>query len=407
MRKTKKVLLIHKSFPAQFYHISRKLASDGHQVVALAMSPSKVDMSDVKIITYAIIRERLPSVNGETPIYQDVNTKLLRGESVAYTMLKLRSEGFYPDVVYAHPGWGEAEFVRSVFPKARLVLYGEWYYNDEGQEFGFDPEYPPTEYDYLKVKVKNLFLNQAISDADAIISPTEWQKSRFPKWAQEKISVMHEGIDYSVISLSNPKSIQYKGRTFALGDPIVTFATRYLEPLRGFHIFMRAVPIILSKRPDAHIFIMGMDTGRPEMPGYGPINPSGRTWKEEFRHLIEGYENNVHFMGFQKYPVYLTILGLSACHVYLTYPFVLSQSFIEVAAIGVPTVASNTAPVLEFVSKLANVVKLVDCLNHEEVAEAVVDVLSKRYPRNPSLIKEWDIKYTLKAVEKTLFGRKR
>lgn len=192
-------------------------------------------------------------------------------------------------------------------------------------------------------------------------------------------------------------------KSFALGDPIVTFVSRYLEPLRGFHVFMRAIPLILSKKPDAHIFILGSDlAGAPGIPSYGGINQSGKTWKEEFLHLIKGYEANVHFMGFLPYPKYLSILKLSACHVYLTYPFVLGWSFLEASVIGVPTVASNTPPVVEFAPRLPNVVKMVDFFNHEELAEAVVSVLAEPGKRRPVVIKELDVKNTVVEVEKVL-----
>lgn len=181
-------LLIHKSFPGQFKHIARKLASDGHEVLGLSMEKSDEKIPGVNIAIYSPVRMGvIGGIQGETPIYWDVNTKLIRAESCAYAMMKLRSDGFIPDVVYAHPGWGEAAYVRDIFPNARVVLYGEWFYNPEGQEVGFDPEYPPSEYDKLRATTKNLFLLKSLNDADAVISPTEWQKSRFPLWVQDKI----------------------------------------------------------------------------------------------------------------------------------------------------------------------------------------------------------------------------
>ena len=48
-----------------------------------------------------------------------------------------------PDVIVAHPGWGETLPLRTIFPRARIVLYCEFFYGTEGRDVGFDPEFPP------------------------------------------------------------------------------------------------------------------------------------------------------------------------------------------------------------------------------------------------------------------------
>ena len=62
--------------------------------------------------------------------------------SRARAMLALRKSGFVPDVILAHPGWGETLYAKDVFPDARLVHLCEWFYNAEGADLGFDPEFP-------------------------------------------------------------------------------------------------------------------------------------------------------------------------------------------------------------------------------------------------------------------------
>ena len=44
---------------------------------------------------------------------------------------------------------------------------------------------------------------------------------------------------------------------FRPGDEVLTFVSRNLEPYRGYHIFMRALPEVLRVRPNAHVIIVG------------------------------------------------------------------------------------------------------------------------------------------------------
>lgn len=166
-------------------------------------------------------------------------------------------------------------FVKEIWPETRLVIYAEWFYRSEGQEVNFDPEFPPLSLEnQLRLKLKNTVFLHALNDADLVIAPTQWQKSRFPAWAREKILVIHDGLDLPRISMGVPKTLKIPGQSKALtyGDPIVTFVSRYLEPVRGIHMFMRAIPLVLRRRSDAHIIVMGKDTGA-QTTGYGEQNP--------------------------------------------------------------------------------------------------------------------------------------
>lgn len=396
------VLFIHNSFPGQFKNIARWLVSEGHRVFALSFfPPSEINVvPGVEVITYSLI---YPPSESPSSIFLDLNTKLLRAESAAVTMQKLKEKDFYPDLIYAHPGWGEALFAKTIFPDARFVVYGEWYYNQD--ELKFDPEFPPASHDFLRIQAKNSIMLHALNDADAVITPTEWQKSQFPSWAQEKISVVHDGIDYAGLNMGRAKVIRLDKETLSYGSPIVTYASRFLEPLRGFHVFMRSIPIILSERPDAHIFIIGSDAGLPYTPSYGIKNPNQRTWREEYSGLISDYSSNVHFTGSLSYESFLALMKLSKCHVYLTYPFILSWSFLEVSGLGVPVIASDVPPVREFSKYLPNVT-LVNFFDEKAIARNVLDILEKDVTRRPGIIESIDMRNTIPKIKSILFGEK-
>ncbi len=368
----KNILFIHQAFPGQFHQLSRQLAREGHNVAGLALSPqSRVE--GVTLIQYKLVRTPQEDLS---PVMNDLDVKMVRGESAAAAMTELRRRNFYPDVVYAHPGWGEALFVKDIWPETRLVVYAEWFYNAI-----------------------------ALNDADAAVAPTHWQKSRFPAWAQEKIQVIHDGLDIPRLKKGIAKSIKIPSKSISLsqGDPVVTFVSRHLEPVRGFHIFMRALPSILKQRPDAHIVIMGRDAGA-QSKGYGPKNPRGEDWRKTLEKEIgkDLIANQVHFLGYVPYNTYIGILRMSACHVYLTTPFILSWSFLEAAAMGVPIVGSRTAPVEEFAH--LNGLELLDFFDYNELAAKVVNILSQPVVRTPNALENQSLATVIPQLKTLLLG---
>jgi len=68
---------------------------------------------------------------------------------------------------------------------------------------------------------------------------------------------------------------------------------------------------------------------------------------------------------------------VSACHVYLTYPFVLSWSLLEAMSCGAVVVASATEPVLEVIEDNVNG-RLADFYDCEGLVAQVLAVLDDR-----------------------------
>ena len=247
------------------------MAAQGHKVYALALNPIE-KMPEVTIIRYAPVRKQLDDKSPS--VLREMDARLIRAESIYKCMKAMKKQGFEPDVIYAHPGWGEGLFVRNVWPKARFVIYAEWYYNLEGQEVNFDPGMPRlVEEQELRLTLKNTCFMHALADCDAAIAPTTWQKSRFPNWAQNMIQVLHDGLDLTELVSIKPRAlgIPSLGLRLRHGMPIVTYAARNLEPVRGFHYFMRALPSILAENKEAHVIIMGQDAGISNV-GYGSMN---------------------------------------------------------------------------------------------------------------------------------------
>jgi glycosyltransferase involved in cell wall biosynthesis len=361
-----RILFVHQNFPGQYLHLAPVLAARGDEVVALAIEGQK-PMPGVRIFRYKPQRGSSKDIH---PWVADAETKVIRGEAAANAALELRNKGFVPDVICAHPGWGEALFLKDVFPQARMLCFIEFYYKAEGADFGFDPEFGEDDVTgrcRLRMKNANSLLN--IDAADWCISPTEWQASTVPERYRDRFTVVHDGIDtervkpdpHAVVKLAK------SGLTLKPGDEVITFVNRNMEPYRGFHIFMRALPEILRRRPNATVLIVGGDEV-----SYGRRLPKGEAWRKKMMAEVGDRLDmqRVRFVGRIPYPDFVSMLQVSAVHVYLTYPFVLSWSMLEAMAAGCLVVGSATPPVEEVIRDGENGL-LVDFFSTARLAETV------------------------------------
>lgn len=349
-----KILIAHQNFPGQFKHLAPALAAQGHQVVAMSTrthAPTK--WQGVQVIPYQVKRSSGREVH---PWVSDFETKVIRGEAAFRHALGLRQKGFQADVILAHPGWGESLFLKDVWPQATLAIYAEYYYRSSGGDVGFDPEFPVSDPgDASRIRVKNINNTLHFELAQAGLSPTQWQASTFPETFQNKIRVIHDGIDTNLVK-PNPQA-EFKlpsGQVLTRSDEVITFVNRNLEPYRGYHIFMRCLPSLLKQRPNAQVVLVGGD-----QVSYGAAPPNGKTWKQIFIDEVRSKISHadwarVHFVGKLAYEDYMTLMQVSTVHVYLTYPFVLSWSLLEAMAMGAAIVASDTPPVAEVIEHDVN-----------------------------------------------------
>ena len=345
-----KILFIHQNFPGQFKFLAPALVQRGHRVVAMTMKKTEVaEWQGVKLFPYTATRSSTPNVH---PWLSDFETKTIRAEACFRAALQLKAKGFTPDVIIAHHGWGESLFLKDVWPEAPLGIYCEFFYHPQGADVGFDPEFPPKDDgDVCRLTLKNLNNLLHFDIADAGISPTHWQASTFPERFRDKITVIHDGIDTHAVA-PNPDATLVLNQSVPLrrSDEIITFVNRNLEPYRGYHIFMRALPEILKRRPTARVLIVGGDDI-----SYGARPEKGTSWKAIFAaevrpHISEADWARVHFLGNIAYPHFISLLQLSTVHVYLTYPFVLSWSLLEAMSAGCAIVASDTQPLHEAIT---------------------------------------------------------
>lgn len=337
------ILFVHQNFPGQFLHLAPALAARGHQVVGLTTETNK------RPAPVPVLRYRTPPATKTDGLGKSYAEAAERGASVARAAAQItRDKGFVPDVVFGHGGWGETLFLREVWPQAWHLTYAEFFYNTTGCDTDFDPEFhrdglAPR----LRTSARKTHLLMALAEADAALSPTGWQASTFPAPFRDRISVIHDGIDTDRVCPDPAASLTLPGgRVLRSGDEVISFVNRNLEPYRGYHVFLRALPDVLAARPDAQVVIVGGD-GQ----SYGPSPGQGRSWKQIFLDEVGGRldRDRVHFLGQVPYGDFLSLLRVTRVHAYLTYPFVLSWSMLEAMSAGALVVGSRTPPVEELI----------------------------------------------------------
>jgi glycosyltransferase involved in cell wall biosynthesis len=371
-----KYLFVHQNFPGQFRHLAPALAARGHEVWALGINAPETTLPGVRhlLVKGPSTGEK---VQRTAPELRELHAKFVRGQATAEALRGLTKQGFVPDVIYSHPGWGESMFLRDVCPSARQIVFAEYYYGSAGGDTAFDPEFStPSDAALMRSRVKNTHLLHALSMADAAVSPTEFQRSQHPAWAQARMEVIHDGIDTPRFA-PDPKAVvklRKAGLTLRPGDEVVTFVARQLEPYRGYHIFMRSLAKLQKLRPQAQVVIVGGDGV-----SYGAAPPAGKTWRQIFvEEVASGIDaRRVHFVGRVKHELLTQLMQVSAAHVYLTYPFVLSWSLLEAMSIGCMVIGSDTAPVREVITH-GQTGWLTDFFDADALAHTVAQALAQR-----------------------------
>ena len=340
-----KILLIHQNFPGQFLHLAPALAARGHEVLALT-DKNNNRTAPVPVMRYDHKAQVVDP--GQCRLGRNYTQMSDRGVTVARACLRWREDkGYVPDVIFGHSGWGETLFLKEVWPEAKLLVYAEFYYKGRGADVGFDPEFSPRSFDQVLIaQGRTAHLGQSLLHADAGLSPTEWQASTYPPALRRNIEVIFDGVETDRLKPDPTAAVTLpNGRVIRAGDEVLTFVNRNLEPYRGYHTFMRALPEVMAARPEAQVVIVGGDDV-----SYGQPPKEGK-WKEIFLSEVRDRLDlsRVHFMGKVPYATFVSLMQVSRVHAYLTYPFVLSWSMMESMGAGALVVGSDTAPVREVI----------------------------------------------------------
>jgi glycosyltransferase involved in cell wall biosynthesis len=362
------LLFLHPNMPGQFKHLARAFGAEGGHRIYFVTKHTSAEIPGVTRVTYAPRQQE----NEKTHRYLRLTERAVyQGQAAWRACLQLKTaEGFVPDVIVAHPGWGDTLFLRDLFPQARILHFCEFYYRAHGADVGFDPADPMSDDDYARLRLKNITNQAALETMDWGLAPTVWQWSLHPPEYRPRISVLHDGIDTLQCAPDATASITLaSGQTFRPGDEVLTYIARNFEPYRGFPTFMKAAELLLRERPNLQIVAVGSDGV-----SYGKSAPQGSSYRQEWLKQVNLPADRIHFTGPVPYVQLLRLFQISAAHLYLTYPFVLSWSMLEAMSCGVALVASDTAPVREVVQHGHNGL-LADFFSPRDVADKIHQLL--------------------------------
>lgn len=396
-----KILFIHQNCPGQYKHLARALADKPENEVVFITKPGKPDVPGVRKVEYSPHRSPAKETH---PYIVTMENAVLHGQAVARVAMDLKSEGFVPDIICAHVGWGEALYVKDVWPKTPVLGYFEFFYHAFGADVHFDPSEEITINKICKVRSLNAHHLLSLEAVDYGISPTQWQWQQFPAAYRNKISVIHDGVDTSIIAANPEAQLSLpNGATLHAGDQIVTYVARNLEPYRGFPAFMRAAKLIQQRHPECQVVVVGGDKV-----SYGAALKNGTSYREQMLQQVDLDLSRIHFLGRVPYATFLQVLQVSAAHIYLTVPFVLSWSMLEAMAAECLIIASKTAPVTEVIKDGQNGL-LVDFFSPQEIADCVdkvfadpqrMEVIRKRARR--TVTQHYDLGLCLKKQEQLI-----
>ncbi len=365
-----RILFLHPNFPAQFRHVAAALAKDNSNQVFFGTTRHEGSLPGVNKVFYKAKREARP----ETHHYvRPLENAVLQGQAVFRMAEQLKARGFVPDIVYGHSGWGPTLFIKDIFPQAKLLCYFEWFYHAHGSDADFDLNEPLTPDDEARIRTKNAPILQDLYSCDRGISPTYWQRQQFPSEYQSKINVLHDGIDTDFFRPKPGAKLVLPSKNLDLShvDEIVTYATRGMEPYRGFPQFMEAVSLLQQRRPNCHLVVVGENRV-----AYGKKLADGKTYKDVMLDKLPIDQSRIHFTGWLPYEEYLQVLQASSAHVYLTRPFVLSWSLLESLCTGCLVVASKTPPLMEVIQDGVNGL-LADFFSPEEICDRIEEALNQ------------------------------
>lgn len=392
-----KILFTHRVFPGQFRNLLARLTQDQrNQIKFLAFQLHEAPDPAVDVIRYQPARKAGESTH---PCVMSTEDAVLFGQAAYRAASRLKEQGFYPEVIFGHSGWGPTLFLRELFPRATFLAYFEWFYRARGSSHGFHPNIPLTPEFEQQIRTKNVPILMDLAAAQAGITPTHWQRQQFPAEYRPKIEVIHDGVDTEYFS-PDPQGLHLPrlGLDLRGKSRIVTYVATGMEPMRGFPEFMKAVSLLQRRSPQCEVVVVGED--RTE---YSNPLASGKTYRQLMLERFPFDLSRLHFTGRLSLEEYRQVLRASTVHVYLTFPFILSWSLLEAMACGCVLVGSATPPVQEVIADGENGL-LVDFFDVPALADRIADVLENQ-PRYAHL-REAARETILRRYESRMMGQR-
>lgn len=359
-----KVLFVHTNYPAQFRFLVKEYLAKGWEVSFASHTCKNKPLPEINYIQFK------EDAGGNKHSKLDAVER--RSLQSFVDLLGEKRKGLNPDLIYVHTGWGLGVFLKEIFPKAKIIAYSEWWFNLASDDFQFDKNskyIKHTDESRLRMLLRNQGFTYEMLRADTIIAPTQWQKKQLPPELRARCEVVFDGIDQTMFGPGDGDDEDQLGLDIERDQFLITYATRGLEPYRGFPEFAEAMVSVLKRHPNWTLAIAGKD--QPSYFSSGKVR-YGQVAMEGFKRA--GVNRQVRMLGRLSLNKYRDLLRRSDLHCYFTRPYVLSWSCLEAAMVGCPMIASDLQPVREFLQNGRHLT-LVDHISpelHERVEETAI-----------------------------------
>lgn len=401
------VLFLHGNYPGQFWHLAEAMGRKPSNRVVFLTNRNDPDMhrlAGVSVRRYVPHRE--VSKGGHSYLRSSEGA-VLAGQAVMRSLSVLLNEGFRPRLVIAHGGNGLLLFLRQLLPTSTLVGYFEWWFNDQQAPWVFGADSLDAR---MRMVCRNGITLQELELCDLAVTPTRWQRSQFPTSQQQRLKVVFDGVDTSLFR-PEPWSgdVELQGELAAQplrlspDARILSYATRGMEPLRGFPEFMRMLPALMERFCDLQVVIAGRDRVAYSYPA-----PShGGSWKKrllaELGDKID--RSRLHFTGLLNYGDYVLLLQRSDLHAIFSRPYVTSWGLFQAAASGSKLMVNHDASI-DYVLENQQVLRVdLDQPNqiHAIAAEWFEGTFQRRNIKPASMLQaEWELNSCLEHWQKLL-----
>jgi glycosyltransferase involved in cell wall biosynthesis len=363
------VLFVHQNFPAQFGHIAAHLI-ERHQFRCTFVTERRGGPAGaIECVQYKVDGGATKHNHYCTRTFENTT----RHAVAVYEAVKARPD-LKPDLIVGHSGFGSTLFLRELFPDVPIVNYFEYFYRTRGSDMDFRKDFPPLPLDFLRARNRNAMVLLDLDNCDAGYSPTDYQRGLFPREYQGKLRTIFDGVDAAVWKPMPGLPREVNGYKVPDGMKVVTYATRGMESMRGFDVFMKGATKLCDRRKDVIFLIAGQDRvcygGDERFTG-------GKTFKEWVFSQDNYDQSRFVFLGLIPPAELAKLFNITDVHVYLTVPFVVSWSLLNALACGATVLASDTDPVREMIQNGLNGV-LFDFFDADTLAELANQLLDRR-----------------------------
>jgi glycosyltransferase involved in cell wall biosynthesis len=335
-----RVLFIHPAHPNQFTDIAHTMARvPGVETAFLTDSAwgDQLRSENVPIPYFGYTRDGAP---GNPAWYAGSYDEGIRhGKGVSDVFPAVMS-AFPADVVIGHGSFGTTFFLKNMY-RVPVISYMEL----PGYHMAWcRPEFPPfAEHLFMNSAFESLVFSTAVN-SDRVIVPSAHAANLLPVELRHKVRVRMEG--FRLPNLYPDKLALRRKYGLPETGPVIGFASRTLEAMRGFDIFLNAAAHLKQRFPELTVLVLGSEQ---TMYGNELTYLNGKSFKQfamEQLNIEPGFFISRDYLAYDAFHEHLQAMDLI---LFPLFEGAANWGLFEAMASGVPVIASNRCFIPEII----------------------------------------------------------